>query len=104
MSQVHATIFAGVEIHKGGNWTEKESQQIVSEIQQSICVVAGGCTLTHTVGSWLHEGQMMHEKAIRVDVLCKSIKQAKEIAQFIKQKLNQYSVLFEMQQVKGEFL
>lgn len=107
MSQIHATIFAGVEYRRDGTVNKAEDQaRMIERIEMYASQLAGGCTMQHTIGSWLHpeDRNIVREKAIRIDVLCKDEKTAKQIASYTKSTLYQYSVLLEMHKVKGEFV
>lgn len=106
MSQVNATIFAGVEYAgDGSHHTAEQQTALIAQIEQAIVDIADGCTLQHTIGSWKSpEGEIVREKAIRIDVLVQDYSTGRMIAGFVKRTLNQYSVLLELVDVKGEFV
>lgn len=106
MSQVHAVIFVGLEHHANGEHSPEFQEWAIAEIEDFAARVAGGFTSERTHGGWYspEEKRVIREKGLRLDVLCVDEEQAQIIGRFAKQTLNQYSVLVETNQVKGEFV
>ena len=74
-------------------------KQIITKAQARniIINVCGDCTLSDSIGAYTHEnGKKVREQTIKVEVLFRKTKEAKEMAKAIKEKLNQESIGYEV--------
>jgi hypothetical protein len=78
--------------------TKKQARTIIIDI-------CGDCTLSDSIGVYTHDnGTIVKEQTIRVELLFKSVKSVKAMAQQIKTRLNQESIGYEVIQSNTELL
>lgn len=77
---------------------ETKKQEVTTSKAKNIIInVCGDCTLSDSIGAYTHEdGTTIKEKTIRVELLFKTSKEVKRMAQSIKQKLNQETIGYEV--------
>lgn len=75
----------------------KKQEVTTSKAKNIIINVCGDCTLSDSIGAYTHEdGTTIKEKTIRVELLFKTSKEVKRMAESIKQKLNQETIGYEV--------
>lgn len=75
----------------------KKQEVTTSKAKNIIINVCGDCTLSDSIGAYTHEdGTTIKEKTIRVELLFKTSKEVKRMAQSIKEKLNQETIGYEV--------
>ncbi len=77
--------------------TTKKQEVTTATARNIIAGICGDCTLSDSVGVYTHtDGKRVKEKTIRVELLFKTSKEVKRMAQDIKVKLNQESIGYEV--------
>lgn len=77
---------------------ETKKQEVTTSKAKNIIInVCGDCTLSDSIGAYTHEdGTTVKEKTIRVELLFRTSKEVKRMAQSIKEKLNQETIGYEV--------
>ena len=75
----------------------KKQEVTKAQARNIIINVCGDCTLSDSLGAYTHEdGTTVKEKTIRVELLFRTSKEVKRMAQSIKEKLNQETIGYEV--------
>lgn len=75
----------------------KKQEVTKAQARNIIINVCGDCTLSDSIGAYTHtDGKQVKEHTIRVELLFKTSKEVKRMAQDIKEKLNQETIGYEV--------
>lgn len=77
---------------------DTKKQEVSTVKARNIIInVCGNCTLSDSIGAYTHDnGEQVREHTIRVELLFKTSKEVKRMAQDIKARLNQESIGYEV--------